>query len=55
MHVYYGERVLNVRDGLPKYRDLPKEFGAPARLFPVLAGPPNKALQLTSRRWGQVW
>jgi len=26
-HVNYGERVLVVRDGLPKFRDYPKEFG----------------------------
>ena len=27
MHVNYGERVLRVRDGLPKLRDFPKEMG----------------------------
>jgi hypothetical protein len=27
MHVHYGEKVLAMRDGLPKYKDFPKEFG----------------------------
>lgn len=27
MHVHYGERILAIRDGLPKYRDMPEEFG----------------------------
>ena len=27
LHVYYGEAVLSVRDGLPKFKDFPKEFG----------------------------
>jgi hypothetical protein len=27
LHVHYGETVLHVRDGLPKFKDLPKEFG----------------------------
>jgi hypothetical protein len=27
LHVHYGETVLQVRDGLPKFKDLPKEFG----------------------------
>jgi len=27
LHVHYGEKVLSVRDGLPKLKDLPKEFG----------------------------
>ena len=27
MHVHYGEKVLAVRDGLPKFKDFPKEFG----------------------------
>src|SRR5213078_102945 len=26
-HVHYGEKVLAVRDGLPKFKDFPKEFG----------------------------
>jgi hypothetical protein len=27
LHVHYGEKVLAVRDGLPKFKDFPKEFG----------------------------
>jgi hypothetical protein len=27
LHVHYGEKVLPVRDGLPKFKDLPGEFG----------------------------
>lgn len=27
LHVHYQETVLRVRDGLPKMKDLPKEFG----------------------------
>ena len=27
MHVHYGERIMSIRDGLPKYSDLPTEFG----------------------------
>ena len=27
MHVHYGEKVLAVRDGLPKFKVFPKEFG----------------------------
>lgn len=27
LHVHYGEKVLAVRDGLPKFKDFPKELG----------------------------
>jgi hypothetical protein len=27
MHVHYGETVLRIKDGLPKFKHLPKEFG----------------------------
>ena len=27
LHVHYGEKVLQVRDGLPKFKDFPKDFG----------------------------
>jgi hypothetical protein len=27
MHVHYGERIMSISDGLPKYNDLPAEFG----------------------------
>ena len=26
-HIFYGERVMDVRDGLPKFVDLPEQFG----------------------------
>jgi hypothetical protein len=34
LHVNYGERVLQIVDGLPKQRDLPKEFGGSGTLLP---------------------
>jgi len=27
LHVHYGEKVLAVRDGLPKFKDFPDAFG----------------------------
>jgi hypothetical protein len=27
VHVHYGEKVMAVKDGLPKFKDFPKEFG----------------------------
>lgn len=27
LHVYYQEAVLKIKDGLPKFKDLPKEIG----------------------------
>ncbi|MGI9245222.1 MAG: GFA family protein [Steroidobacteraceae bacterium] len=27
LHVHYGEKVMAVRDGLPKFKDFPKDFG----------------------------
>jgi len=34
LHVFYGEKTLSVRDGLPKYRDMPKEFGGSGEQLP---------------------
>ncbi len=34
LHVHYGEAVLPVRDGLPKYRDFPVEFGGSGEELP---------------------
>lgn len=34
LHVHYGEKVLAVRDGLPKFRDFPKEFGGSGETLP---------------------
>jgi len=27
MHIYYDEKTLSIKDGLPKFKDLPAEFG----------------------------
>jgi hypothetical protein len=34
VHVAYGERVLSIKDGLPKQRDFPKEMGGSGVLLP---------------------
>ena len=34
LHVNYGEKVLAVRDGLPKFQDFPKEFGGSGATLP---------------------
>jgi hypothetical protein len=34
MHVHYGEKVLAMRDGLPKFKDFPKEFGGSGDVLP---------------------
>ena len=34
LHVHYGEKVLAVRDGLPKFKDFPKEFGGSGDTLP---------------------
>ena len=34
MHVHYGEKVLPMRDGLPKFKDFPKEFGGSGETLP---------------------
>lgn len=34
MHVNYAEKVLAVRDGLPKYKDFPKDFGGSGDTLP---------------------
>ena len=33
VHVHYQERVLPIRDGLPKLRDLPKEMGGSGEML----------------------
>jgi hypothetical protein len=32
MHIYYEERVLPLKDGLPKYATMPKSFGGNDKL-----------------------
>jgi len=27
MHIYYGEKTMSVPDGLPKFKDMPADFG----------------------------
>jgi hypothetical protein len=34
LHVHYGEKVLSVKDGLPKFRDFPKDFGGSGATLP---------------------
>jgi hypothetical protein len=34
LHVQYGESVLRIADGLPKYRDFPEEFGGTGETLP---------------------
>ena len=34
VHVSYGEKVLSIRDGLPKMKDFPKEMGGSGELLP---------------------
>ena len=34
VHVHYGEKVLAVRDGLPKFKDFPKDFGGSGEMVP---------------------
>ena len=34
LHVHYGEKVLAVHDGLPKFKDFPKEFGGTGDTLP---------------------
>lgn len=34
LHVHYGEKVLGVRDGLPKFKDFPKDFGGSGETLP---------------------
>ena len=34
VHVNYGEKVMTVRDGLPKFKDFPKEFGGSGEMLP---------------------
>ena len=34
LHVYYEEKTLSVADGLPKYKDVPSEFGGSGEILP---------------------
>ncbi len=34
LHVFYGMKTLTVKDGLPKFKDLPAEFGGSGETLP---------------------
>lgn len=34
IHVHYGERVMSVKDGLPKFKDMPGDFGGSGDVLP---------------------
>ena len=34
LHVNYGEKVLSIKDGLPKFKDFPKDFGGSGDVLP---------------------
>lgn len=34
VHVFYGESVLSIKDGLPKFRDVPGEMGGSGETLP---------------------
>jgi hypothetical protein len=34
VHVNYGEKVMSIRDRLPKFKDFPKEFGGSGEMLP---------------------
>jgi hypothetical protein len=34
VHVTYGETVLRMTDGLPKFKDFPEEFGGSGEMAP---------------------
>jgi hypothetical protein len=34
MHVFYGEKVLSIKDGLPKNKDMPSVFGGSGETLP---------------------
>ncbi|MGH8598769.1 MAG: GFA family protein, partial [Gammaproteobacteria bacterium] len=34
LHVFYAESKVRVKDGLPKYKDLPADFGGSGQTVP---------------------
>jgi len=34
LHVHYQERVVPIKDGLPKQKDMPKEMGGSGQILP---------------------
>ena len=33
MHIFYGEKTMSVPDGLPKFKDMPSEFGGSGEML----------------------
>ena len=33
MHIFYGEKSMSVPDGLPKFKDMPAEFGGSGEML----------------------
>ncbi len=34
LHVYYGEKTVSIKDGLPKFKDMPADFGGSGDTLP---------------------
>ena len=34
LHIYYEEKTLSIPDGLPKYKDVPSEYGGSGEMLP---------------------
>ena len=34
LHVHYGNKMVSVKDGLPKFKDLPTDFGGSGEMLP---------------------
>lgn len=34
LHIHYGSKMVSVKDGLPKFKDLPKDFGGSGATLP---------------------
>jgi len=34
LHVHYGNKMISVKDGLPKFKDLPADFGGSGEKLP---------------------
>ena len=34
LHVYYGNKTISVKDGLPKFKDMPEAFGGSGETLP---------------------
>ena len=34
MHIFYGEKTVSIKDGLPKYKDMPADFGGSGDTLP---------------------